>query len=134
MAQQTQTRLFKVQDARGVLVARCQVRKLRDEPVVRLVARVLRRLARARSRPHIVLNFRKVEYISSLMVARLLQLAERVRKAEGRLVLCGLQPKVAEVCALVGLDREIDIYPDKQQAWASFASAAAAPAESATPG
>jgi len=133
MLQPTKSRLLRVKEIQGVVVARFRVGHIRDEQVVRQVGRSLARLVRGTKRPRVLVDCRRVEYLSSLMIALLLQLRERAEAASGRLVLCRLQPRVAEIFALTGLDQEIEIYPQRTQALASFAPAAE-PAASVAPG
>ena len=51
----------------------------------------------------IAVDFQHVEYVSSVAFRPLLSLHRRVHQLEGRLVLCNLQPLVAEIFQATGL-------------------------------
>jgi anti-sigma B factor antagonist len=57
----------------------------------------------------VVLNFRKVEYISSGALGMLMTLHQRLNQLGGRLILCNVAAGIAEVFELFKLDRVFTI-------------------------
>jgi anti-anti-sigma factor len=68
----------------------------------------------------LVLDFGCVEHLNSLMLARLVSLFHKIQVGGGRLVLCGLTPRLREMFDLLSLQQLIPIYADQQQALDSF--------------
>jgi anti-anti-sigma factor len=97
---------------------------VRDQPVLRDISRELSDLL---EHDHVclLLDFARVEYLSSGFVGPLMQLRDRARAAGTELAVVGLRPELAEVFALSGLDQEFVLYADRQQALASFTKARA---------
>jgi anti-sigma B factor antagonist len=112
--------LLEAEEVGDVTVIRFRGRHIRDEEAIRAVARSLTRLVERDGRSRLLLDFAEIEHLASLIIAVLLKLRDRTRKAGGRLILCGLRPDVAEVFAITGVDKVFDIYPGEQQALASF--------------
>jgi anti-sigma B factor antagonist len=103
-----------------VTVVRIGGRRLLDEPTVDGVKRNLLRLADDPGRARMVLDFREVEALSSIVLAALLSLRKALQAQGGRLALCGLRPNIREVFAITGLERLLRIYPTEQEALLSF--------------
>jgi len=61
-------------------------------------------LIEATPAPHIVLNLSNVEFVSSTFLGRLLALQKRVDAAQGKLVLCGMNPVVREIFQVTKLE------------------------------
>ena len=69
----------------------------------------------------IVIDFRKVAYLSSTGFAAIFKLLSRA-KAEGREVkLCGMEHGVRLGAEIVGLDKVVEIHPDEASALRAFA-------------
>jgi anti-sigma B factor antagonist len=65
---------------------------------------------------NVLLNFSGVKYLDSSGVGELLALSDVISRAEGRLKLSNLPPKVEEVLTLSGVLPIFDIYDDERQA------------------
>ena len=65
---------------------------------------------------HVVIDFRRVEFMSSAGLGMLIRIKKRCQDSGTALRLCGLTPTVFEVIRLTGLDRMFDIDPDRSQA------------------
>jgi anti-anti-sigma factor len=69
----------------------------------------------------ILIDFRKVGYLSSTGFAAIFKLLSRA-KAEGREVkLCGMEHGVRLGAEIVGLDKVVEIHPDEASALRAFA-------------
>ena len=75
----------------------------------------VRRLTEA-GKANVLLNFSGVKYLDSSGVGELLALSDTISRAEGRLKLSNLPPKVEEVLTLSGVLPIFDIYDDEHAA------------------
>ena len=64
----------------------------------------------------IVLDFSKVQYVSSTMLAKLAGLERHVGIAKGRLKLCGLGPILMDTFRIGHLDRLFSVHDDVESA------------------
>jgi len=64
----------------------------------------------------IVLDFRNVQYLSSMMLARLAKLQQQVAQLKGQLKMCGLGPILKDTIRIGHFDRVFDIHDDVQSA------------------
>ena len=71
-------------------------------------------------RSKIILDCRRVEYISSVGIGSLVALQVRVRKKGGAVKLAGLYGLAADTIRLVGLDKLLGIYADAEYAREAF--------------
>ncbi len=69
--------------------------------------------------PRLVLDFKKVEYISSSMVGVLVGSRQSAEQAGGQLILAGLNDRLLELLRLTRLDRMFRIEPDLRTAMKS---------------
>jgi anti-sigma B factor antagonist len=69
--------------------------------------------------PDMLIDFTKVEFLSSTMLGTLTRLFRQTHEQEGRIRLCGIRPSVLEVFRITKLDTIFDIQPDAQSALAS---------------
>jgi len=65
---------------------------------------------------NVLLNFADVKYLDSSGVGELIALSEAISRAEGKLKLSNLPPKVEEVLTLSGVLPIFDIYDDERHA------------------
>ena len=71
-------------------------------------------------RTKIIIDCRKVDYVSSLGIGSLVALQARVRRKGGEVKLAGLYGMASDVIHLVGLNKLLNIYPDMEYARESF--------------
>jgi anti-anti-sigma factor len=64
----------------------------------------------------LLIDFIGLDYISSAGLRTALAVAKRMSAAGGRLALCSLNPQVAEVFEISGVDAIIDIHPSAESA------------------
>ncbi len=65
----------------------------------------------------------RFDRINSLLLAKLIVLSRRIKRAKGKLVLCGLQEFIRETFASTKLDTLFEIVEDEETALDSFLSA-----------
>jgi anti-anti-sigma factor len=71
--------------------------------------------------PHLLLNFRPVDRMSSHLLGELLVLHKKVLNAGGRLALCEFNPLLRDTFRVLGLEQVFRIYDREAEAVASFA-------------
>src|SRR5262245_56541344 len=71
-------------------------------------------------RTKIIIDCRRVEYISSIGLGSLVALQARLRKKGGEVKLAGVYGLAADTIRLVGLDKLLNIYGDMEFARESF--------------
>lgn len=70
----------------------------------------------------IILDFQRVEFISSLGLGKLVGVHSSMKKLGGEVKLCSIRGVVADVLRTVGLDRVFHIYANVDAAREAFAS------------
>jgi anti-anti-sigma factor len=68
-----------------------------------------------------VLDCHNVSYVSGAGLRAILSLAHAMQIAQGRFIVCGLQPQVEEMFEAVGLSAFIPVYDDQSAALAALA-------------
>ena len=120
MPSKTERYLLEVEEVAEVTVVHFRDRHILDDRAIEGIGRELTRLVARDGRNRLLLSFGNVEHLSSAMLGKILQLEKNLRKNNGRLALCHLTPTIAEVFAITGLNKMLNIYPDEQQALLSF--------------
>ena len=70
---------------------------------------------------HLVVNVTGLRFVSSTGLRAILMAAQRLRADKKRFLLCGLQPKIADVLKTTGFDRRIEIRETRQEALTELA-------------
>ena len=78
------------------------------------------KLAISKGAGKLLLNMDSVEYISSAGLRVLLAVAKELRKQEGEIKLCCLNPYVKEVFDIVGFTQIFKIYDSTEEAMQGF--------------
>ena len=68
----------------------------------------------------IILDFSNVQYVSSMMLAKLATLERHVEIAKGKLKLCGLGPILKDTFRIGHFERVFDIHDNAKAALSSF--------------
>jgi len=68
----------------------------------------------------VILNFKNLDFISSLVLAAMVYLLKLTKDKGGKLKLCELRDKVNEVFKVTDLDKVLEIYPTESEALKSF--------------
>jgi anti-sigma B factor antagonist len=101
-----------------VLVVNFVDRKILDEQNIQIIGEQLFGLVDQNAK--ILLNFSNVEYLSSAALGKLIALNKKVKAANGRLILCSIDPNIYEVFELTRLDQILKIEADEQKALQAF--------------
>jgi anti-sigma B factor antagonist len=65
---------------------------------------------------NLILDFIKVQFLSSAMLGLLIRVSKRVYQRDGQLRLCNISPKIYEIFKITRLTKIFDIYPDVESA------------------
>jgi anti-sigma B factor antagonist len=68
----------------------------------------------------LLLNFAGVEYLSSLMLGKLVMLKKKIESQGGKLKLCDIGPEIGEVFKTTSLDQVLDIRENEVDALKAF--------------
>lgn len=123
---------FEFKDGENFLIMAKQIAQA-DHRVVPLAGRIdagsapnvnkAVRAAMADGARQIIVELRDVTFLSSSGLRTLLLLARELRREGGDLVLCALQPQVAEVFHLTGFDQIFQLHHTREEAAAGFSKA-----------
>ncbi|MDP7035439.1 MAG: STAS domain-containing protein [Planctomycetota bacterium] len=111
-----------VEKSGEICVAYIQDSAILDENNIKALAEELMTLAESRNKVKILINFEKVEYLSSAVLGKLIALHKKVAEMKGSLKLCGIRDTILEVFRVTKLDKFFDIYDSQQKAMKSFKS------------
>ena len=90
---------------------------LMDPLVLEPIAEELYRLVDAEDRRKLVLDFEKVEYLSSQAIGIILNLNKKLSALKNsKMVLCGVGPKLQELLRITRLDKILTVKPTQREA------------------
>jgi len=116
----TSNDLLEVEARDGVTVVRFTRRTILDPDSVERVAACLLELIRDKGARKVVLDFERVESLTSAMLGKLAFLHSEVEAAGGRLVFCNVGAFLREIFTLCGLPAQIPLVSDEPAALAAF--------------
>ena len=112
---------FILQPIGPVMIVEFRNPSLMDPLVLENTSRRLYALVDEEDRRKVIMDFEKVQYLSSQAIGILLSMKKRIDAlGNGRLVLCGIGPKLAELLKITRLDKIMTIKPTQKEALASF--------------
>lgn len=68
----------------------------------------------------LVLDFAKVDYLSSAGMRLLLSTTKKLKASDGRLYFCSVNEEVMEIIKMAGFERILSIFPTEQEALNAF--------------
>jgi anti-sigma B factor antagonist len=90
---------------------------LMDPAILEQIGQAVYRLVDAEDRRMLVLDFERVEYLSSQAIGIVLTLNKKLAKLKHTsLVLCGVGPKLMELIKITRLDKILQIKPSQREA------------------
>ncbi len=111
---------LEVQDSGDVSIVNFTRAKILDDQVIQTIGEQLFGLVEAQGKKNLLINFSKVEYLSSAALGKLISLNKKLAAAQGKLALCNISPSIVEVFDITGLRKVFKIFPDEQEALQSF--------------
>ncbi|MEN0110290.1 MAG: STAS domain-containing protein [Planctomycetota bacterium] len=100
----------------GVLFVQLQDARLLDEARIQAVEKELDAAIDATTENGIVLDFSKVEFMSSSMLGKLVKTHKKCKGFKVKLKLCGVSADILEVFKITRLDKVFDIEKDADSA------------------
>jgi anti-sigma B factor antagonist len=94
--------------------------KLLEEAVIAELEELLMQAIKQANVPNIVLDFEKVDFLSSAVLRVLIKINVAIRERKGRLRLCSVKPKILEVFKITQLNKIFDIRQNVDAAVASL--------------
>jgi len=103
-----------------VVVVEFVDRKILDAASIQQLGGELFSVVDSRPEIRLVLDFSKVEFMSSAALGKLVLLEKEVRKKGGKIRLCQIRPEIYEVFQITNLHRVFGIHSTQQEAIASL--------------
>ena len=91
-----------------------------DQKIVSEASDQLNALVENDRHRRLLLNFSNLKVLSSVAIAKLVSLQQKVSNNQGLLKICCVNPNLLELLQYVGLDRYIDIYETQEAALRAF--------------
>lgn len=107
---------LKVQEANGIHLVSFVDQKILDRANIEQLGNELNSLVESTPGIKLVLDFAKVEFMSSAALGKLVSLEKRVRKSSGQIRLCRIRPEIYEVFQITSLDKVFQIHPSVEAA------------------
>lgn len=108
---------FNVSTIGGTTVVEFTTPSLMDPVQLEAMAEGLYRLVDEQDRRNIVLDFERVQYLSSQAIGMLLAMQKKLASLkDSRLILCGVGPRLMELLRITRLDRVLTIKPTQMEA------------------
>ncbi|VTR96880.1 STAS domain-containing protein [Tuwongella immobilis] len=120
MTSQPRKRRLDVEDHGDIAVVTFIDNKIIDEQNINAIGEDLVRLVEELGRRKILLNFSRVEFLSSAALGKLINLNRKLQGVKGTLVLCGISKEISEVFKITRLDKLFKIKATESEALASF--------------
>jgi anti-sigma B factor antagonist len=114
---------LQIQDRGAITEAAFLDRKILDEANIQQIGDELNRIVQGTPGIRLLLNFTRVDHLSSAALGMLITLNKRVAEQRGTLKLCDIHPKIYEVFVITKLNKLFDIHEHAPQAIASFGHA-----------
>ena len=111
---------LEVETVGDIAVARFTRRRILQEESVQAAGEQLLGLPENTGCRNVVLNFSKVEGMTTSLLGKLVATHRKIEQAGGRLVLCEVGEPLQEIFALCKLPQILSIYEQEQEALQSF--------------
>lgn len=103
-----------------VSIVRLKIASSLKEATVELISERLFDLAKRIDKPQLLLDFRGVDRLYSILLGKIIALHKNVQAMGGRLVLCNLRPAIYEAFQILRLTQYLHICQQEQEAMQSF--------------
>ena len=91
-----------------------------DQKIVSEANDQLSALVEQEEHRRLLLNFGNLKVLSSVAIAKLVSLQQKVSSSQGSLKVCCVNPNLLELLQYVGLDRYIDIHETQEEGLRNF--------------
>lgn len=104
----------------NVNVVQFEDRKILEELTINAIGERLSELTESEPNPRILLDFRKVEHLSSAALGMLITLNKQLAERQGQLVLANIHPQIFEVFKITRLNKLFNIQDTTDNALKQF--------------
>jgi len=113
--------MIEIRDKDDVVVVSFATVKILDQLAIDQIREEFKDLTlQAASGRKLLLDFSRVQFMSSSMIGQIVQLHKQCKKDKVKLKLCNISPDIKEVFKITGLTKLLDIYDDPAGALAAF--------------
>ena len=112
------TQRIQVNESANITVVQFRDEKIIDSETIQELGQELFDLIDRDDRKKIVLNFSKVEFLSSAALGKLITFEKKTKRAKGELILTNISPEIFQVFAITNLDKLFQIKDSEADALA----------------
>ena len=109
-----------VSEVDGVTFAQLRSQSILDGVIIDDLGNALYALIDEQAVRKLVVDFRAVSFLASHMIGVLISLDQKARDIKGKVVLCGLKPKLMEVFKIMRLDKKLNFADDEAESVRQF--------------
>lgn len=100
----------------NVIIATLSDEKILDEAQVQSLEGSFLSIIEKNDQPQLIVDFSLVKFMTSAALGLLIRISKKIYEKNGKLRLCGIDPKIMEVFRITRLDKIFEIYPDRDEA------------------
>jgi anti-anti-sigma factor len=104
----------------GITVVEFMNVRMLDDTNVKLMAAELKALVDKTLDLRFIVDFSNIQYMSSIVLGKVMELYKQISARKGKLKLCGIDPKIMEVFKIMKLDKVLEIHKDFKSAFNSY--------------
>ena len=113
--------VMEIRDVDDVVVVTLTDVKILDTAAIAAIGEEFKNLTlQAAADKKLVLNFSRVQFMSSAMIGQIMKLYKMCKKDKVILKLCNICPNIMEVFQVMGLKKILDIYDTEEKALGAF--------------
>jgi len=113
--------MIEIRDHDDVVVVSFATVKILDQLAIDQIREEFKGLTlQAASGRRLLLDFARVQFMSSAMIGQIVQLHKQCKQDKVKLKLCNISPDIKEVFKITGLTKLLDIHDDAADALAAF--------------
>jgi anti-sigma B factor antagonist len=110
-----------IEDKDDVVVVTFKQARITDEGSIQQIGDEFKTLTmEAAADKKLLLNFQRVEHMSSSMIGQIVKLHKQCNNDKIKLKLCSISPNIVEIFRITRLDKLLDIRKDEEDAINSF--------------
>ena len=114
------SRIVVTKDLNDVVIVGFLDRNILEEAYIQQIGDEISQIIEAANSPKLLINFANVEHLSSAALGTLITINTRIKKKDGQLRLCNIDPQIYEVFVITKLNKLFQIYDDLEKAIKSF--------------
>ncbi|MFH1709099.1 MAG: STAS domain-containing protein [Planctomycetota bacterium] len=104
----------------GVTVVEFMNVRMLDDTNIKLMEVELKALVDKTLDLRFIVDFTNIQYMSSIVLGKIMELYKQISARKGKLKLCGIDPKIMEVFKIMKLDKVLEIHKDFKSAFNSY--------------